>query len=476
MIWLLFSCLSSQKISPVSTPSFTQPLPEQPIPKVLKTKPYTPPTISKHKTIEGSTIVLRENTKLPLINLSIVLPGGYTDDQKSWGRADIAASMMLKSNQKYNMIEQSQELREQGARVDIEVYEQHTAIDVIVHKQTLQKTLSLISEMILSPLYSQDEWDSLIEYQRTEIEQSQEDTSSLLSSIQNMILYPKDHPLHRLAKGSATSIQNLTIKETKEWHINRINPKHIGFLAVGDIDIESLTGIIENTFQQWPQTTWTPPHLSWNAGHQTGMFLIDIPDEQQSALRVLIPSWTEEIHPKELKRKALGIAMGGSFTSRLNNVLREEKGYTYGAYCSFYESPTGTVFQARTSVRRDATAPALHDLLATLSSAQEGFSTEEWQKSTNTMRNNIISQFQSRQSTLSSMKQKWRNKKDINIAQKRLLEISQFGSTPPSDEAQLFNYEHGLVILAGDISKVKETLTPWSFTVVDLTTILDGKK
>ena len=72
--------------------------------------------------------------------------------------------------------------------------------------------------------------------------------------------------------------------------------------------------------------------------------------------------------------------MGGTFTSRLNNILREEKGYTYGAYCSFIESPTGTTLKASTSVRKNATAPALDDLLATLSSAQKGFSAEEWQK------------------------------------------------------------------------------------------------
>ena len=154
------------------------------------------------------------------MNLSIVLPGGYTDDEDSWGRADIAASMMLKSNKKYNMIEQSTQLRANGARVDIEVYAQHTAIHVVVHKEALSNTLSLISDMIFSPLYETDEWDSLIEYQSTEIEQSQEDTSSLLSSIQNMILYPKPHPLHRLSQGSASSIQNLTAQETKEWHTN----------------------------------------------------------------------------------------------------------------------------------------------------------------------------------------------------------------------------------------------------------------
>ena len=166
--------------------------------------------------------------------------------------------------------------------------------------------------------------------------------------------------------------------------------------------------------------------------------------------------------------------MGGTFTSRLNNKLREEKGYTYGAYCSFYESPTGTILKASTSVRRDSTAPALHDLLATLSSAQDGFSQEEWAKSTNTMRNNIISQYESRQSTLAAMERKWRSKKEQDLDHKRLQELSRLGIQPPTDEADLFSYTNGIVIVAGDVAKLKESLSPWSFSTIDLDTILDG--
>ena len=213
--------------------------------------------IENHK--RGSTIWLRENTKLPLVNLSIVLPGGYTDDEDSWGRADIAASMMLKSNKKYNMIEQSTELRAQGARVDIEVYEQHTAIQVIVHKDTLSSTLSLISDMIFSPLYETEEWNSLIEYQehgnRTKprryilsfVFHSKHDfipkrSSSSSSCIRKRIFYTKNHN-----------------SRDKRMAHQRLNPNHVGFLAVGDIDSDSLTNLIEQTFQQWPQTTWEPP-------------------------------------------------------------------------------------------------------------------------------------------------------------------------------------------------------------------------
>ena len=92
------------------------------------------------------------------------------------------------------------------------------------------------------------------------------------------------------------------------------------------------------------------------------------------------------------------------------------------------------------------------------------------------MRNNIVSKYQSRQSTLSSMEHKWRTKKDRNIDKKRLLEISNFAPHAPTDEAKLFDYKQGVVIVAGDVAKIKETLTPWTFTAIDLDSLLDGEK
>ena len=136
----------------------------------------------------------------------------------------------------------------------------------------------------------------------------------------------------------------------------------------------------------------------------------------------------------------------------------------------------GTILRASTSVRRDATAPALQDLLTTLSSATHGFTPEEWQKSTNTMRNNIISRYQSRQSMIETMKQKWILKKDINLDRKRLNEITHLGNTAPTDDSDLFAFERGVVIVAGDVKKIKESLAPWTFTSINLDSILEENK
>ena len=181
------------------------------IPVVAQPKTYTLP--QSHLWSQTGYTASAWKYKTSTCDLSIILPGGWW--WRSWEERTLR-SRMLKSNRKHNMIEQSRDLR---ARIDIEVYEQ-TQLDVIVHKDRLSDTLASISHGIL---YESEEWNSLIEYQRTEIEQSQEDIlSSILHSKYD--LYPKHHPLHRLARGSTSSAQDLKWRD-KSKH-KTTNPKH----------------------------------------------------------------------------------------------------------------------------------------------------------------------------------------------------------------------------------------------------------
>jgi zinc protease len=254
--------------------------------------------------------------------------------------------------------------------------------------------------------------------------------------------------------------------------MKRLNPKNVGILAVGDIQTEELISVLNTQLNRWPKTNWNPQKISWEGALNTGVFLIDLPEEQQSNLRVLVPAWTELPTLKVLEARSLGIAMGGSFTSRLNNKLREEKGYTYGAYCSFQQKKTGTIFQASTSVRRDATAPALNEFLDTLNSSKQGFSQEEWGKSKSTMRNNIISQYESRQGTLSSMEELWLFERDNSFFQNQLHTLRQFGVESPTEFSHLFSSNRGIVIITGDSATIKEELAPWNPIDIDMNALL----
>ena len=473
MFWLFLACLSPKKISSEQRfESNSDPLHNIPIPTVSSSVDFSPPSPSLYTTEKGSSVVLLHNSKLPLINISIILPGGYLHDDTLWGRADTAASLLLKSTKKNDMSEQSMRLREQGVQVDVSLDERYTTIDFIVHKEKLNAALPLISDMIFEPLFSQEEWDSYIEYRTSELIQNYEDASKLASTIQNLVLYPQKHPLHRISSGSPKHLSALKRKNVEEWHYNRLDPSQVGIIAVGDIQSQELLSSLNTHLNQWSETRFIQPNLDWSIPSNTGFFLVDVPEEQQTNLRVLIPNTEEHSFEKDLEVELLGVAMGGSFTSRLNNKLREEKGYTYGAFCSFKEKHVGSLFFANTSVRRDATSDALNDLLTTLDSAQNGFSSEEWQKSKNTFRNDIVSQYESRNNTISALESNWKHQHNPAHAQQQLQMIRGLDSAAPTQYADRFSYTKGVVLITGDAKQIETTLSTHKIIPVDITLLL----
>ena len=130
------------------------------------------------------------------------------------------------------------------------------------------------------------------------------------------------------------------------------------------------------------------------------------------------------------------------------------------------------MFFANTSVRRDATSDALNDLLHTLDSAQNGFSPEEWQKSKNTFRNDIVSQYESRGNTLASLEYNWKRQHSPTHAQEQLDMIRGFDVTAPTQHADRFSHTKGIVLITGDAQQIAESLSDKDIITVDLDQIL----
>ena len=106
------------------------------------------------------------------------------------------------------------------------------------------------------------------------------------------------------------------------------------------------------------------------------MVFVDDPGASQTSIYVLGDAPSLQ-NVERYAADMTGVVMGGSFTSRLNSLMREEKGYTYGARAGFSVSTNGGVFQAHSLVRGDATVEALSDLIGLLDGAALGFSPEE---------------------------------------------------------------------------------------------------
>ena len=440
-----------------------------PIPVVPEAKTFHAPIPQRSTLPNGSTLLILPKTKVPVVSLSIALPGGYLSDQEKWGRASVVGELLGKSSGENNTGEHTKKLREQGAQIDVTTTEQHTLLTLTVPKENLPKALPLLFDRIKSPQFNETDWTDFIRYRQIELQHSYEDAQSLSYAMQFLLLYPKGHPRHRLTNGTPSGIAQLDRAQSKEWHFSRLDLRKIGVLATGDVEEQSLKELLIPHFESWPNIQWNPPNLTWEGPLNKGVYFIDAPQEQQSSIRVLIPAWKERDTSPSLKAQLLSIAMGGSFTSRLNAKLREEKGYTYGASCYFTQNDFGNILHVSTSVQRDVTTLATQDLIATLQSAQQGFSQEEWKKSKNTLRNDIVSYFEKRTSLLSILDRTWRYQRTDTFFSEQLQHISTLDTSPPNNLGAYFNPAQGIILILGSGAHIRESLQPLNVKEFDIT-------
>jgi zinc protease len=167
----------------------------------------------------------------------------------------------------------------------------------------------------------------------------------------------------------------MTLAQVVDNYRRTISPNFAGYVVVGDTTSEEITAALEVAFEGWEGASELP-EVPTRVLAEPRMVFVDDPGASQTSIYLL----GDGPSIRNIERYAAGmtgVVMGGSFTSRLNSLMREEKGYTYGARAGFSVSLGGGVFSVHSLVRGDATVEALNDLTGLLEGAALGFSPGE---------------------------------------------------------------------------------------------------
>jgi predicted Zn-dependent peptidase len=207
-----------------------------------------------------------------------------------------------------------------------------------------------------------------------------------------------DHPYGRLAEGTAKSVDGLTLGKIKDCYKQLFEPSSAVIFIAGDLTAEEAKAALEKRFGSW-RTAGTPhkaaaaslPHPS---NKSLKVVLVDKPAAVQTVIRFYMPGPAYK-NPNRVKLELLNTILGGSFTSRLNQNLREEHGYTYGARTNYEMEPSAGYFLAAADVQAEHTGEALKEFLAEFNRARKGdISKDETAKSREANRNQRVESFQ----------------------------------------------------------------------------------
>jgi zinc protease len=361
-----------------TTPS---PAPEAPvslIPVPGEMPDWSPPIPDVSALGNGADLWLFADSSLPLVSVRIVFPGGAgLESDKAPGAMWMAALMMEESAGDRDSMAMTKAFEVLAASASIDVDQQSVIVSLDVAADRLDESLALVADQIMRPAFLREDWERIQYQQILTLQQAREEGPSLAKEVAQSQHFGSSR-FSKPAQGTPEGIRLLSLESVKAAYLNQFRPEGASFVVVGDVSKKGLKERLESPFEGWEGAIEKMEKASVADG-SGGMFLVSDPGASQTAIRVL-GDGPRASHIDRLAAQATAVVLGGSFTSRLNYLLRETKGYTYGAWASFSPERSFGTFSAGSNVRQDATADALADMLGVFSGAAEVFSPTDQQK------------------------------------------------------------------------------------------------
>src|SRR5690606_7479869 len=182
------------------------------------------------------------------------------------------------------------------------------------------------------------------------IKRNQANPNYIANQVYNKLLYGENHPFAHPTSGTEESVQAITMQDLKDFYNNNFSPSVSRFHIVGDISQSEALAAIEDLEEKWKAKNVTIPEYEIVTNRdKASLYFVDVPGAKQSVINIgyiALPRTSEEFFPAEV----MNYKLGGSFSGNVNLILREEKGYTYGARSGFSGSKIPGTFTASSSV------------------------------------------------------------------------------------------------------------------------------
>ncbi len=320
------------------------------------------PEIWTRTLLDGVTVSGIETNEIPLVQFDISLPGGrWSETAEQNGRMSLLADLMNEGTATKTAAELEQAIGLLGSGITVSANSEELRISATSLARNFEATVELVEEILTQPRWQAEDFERVKSAALTGIKGREANPNAIAAQAFNGLIYGDDHPLGRPAGGSAASVEKLTLADLEAAHLD-ILQSSANLHVVGDIDPDRAALALAQLGKSVspsgaPRAEFDIP-VQDNAGR---VFFINVPGSKQSVLRIgKLTAATGDADFNKIR--FTNEKLGGGISGDLAQVLRIEKGYTYGAYSSV---PNGTVarpFTIGTSVRANATKASLETI------------------------------------------------------------------------------------------------------------------
>jgi zinc protease len=344
------------KIDRSAEPGYLANTPAANIPQVWNSK------LSNGMDINGIT-----QSELPVVQFNITLKGGLlTDPQGMEGLSYLNARLMNEGTATKTAEELESAMGLLGARIRISSGTESVSIDGTSLKRTLPQVIDLVSEMMLTPRFDQEALARVKQETKAYLQQASADPREIARNTRDRLLYGEDGTLARSYLGTMQTIDNITMEQIKEHYTKYFSPNIASVNIAGDIDKPEAEKLFATLSNEWAsKETEIPSPVQGIPAKPGTIYFVDNPGSPQSMIFVSKPGISMD-NPDYFPAFIANYRLGNGSQGMLFDILRLQKGYTYGAYSSFDAGVHYNNFTAYSSVQGSTTPDALatfHNLI-----------------------------------------------------------------------------------------------------------------
>ncbi len=323
--------------------------PVGPDPEVTIPKPWSA-SLSNGMKIWGIT-----QSELPIVQFSISIDGGHMlDNVDKAGVANLVATMMNEGTKNKTPEELEDAIGLLGSSIRISSGNEDISIDVSSLTRNFEKTLALVEEILLEPRWDEEQFALAKSRIINGLKRNAASPGYLASNTLNKLIYG-DNILAIDATGTETSVAAINMNDLKEFYNTWFSPNIAKFLVTGDVDQTRVEAALADLNQKWqPKDVVLPVIKVPGPPEKSRIYFVDVPGAKQSVISTGTPSIPRS-DPEFYPATVVNYKLGGSFNGVLNLILREEKGFTYGARSSFSGANNYGAFVASSMVRTNST-------------------------------------------------------------------------------------------------------------------------
>ncbi|MFO7979872.1 MAG: pitrilysin family protein [Candidatus Aminicenantes bacterium] len=344
------------------------------------------PPVWKHDLVNEMKVLGIEHTELPIVHFSLTLQGGhFLDPMDKPGTAYLVGSLMMEGTKSKTPVELEEAIDNLGANISIYAGREDITVRANSLASKFPEVLELVKEILLDPRWDEKEFDRIKQQTLESINRNKANPPYVAMNVFNRLVYGEDHIFGKPVNGTTESVKSITLDDLKNYYAENFSPSVSYVSVVGDISQPDVIKNLQGIENEWNVKEVSFPEFEKPSIPEEGkIYFVDVPGARQSVIRIGTVSMRYS-DPDYFPATIMNYKLGGSFNSFLNMILREEKGYTYGARSGFSAGMFPGTFSASASVHSQATFESVQIFKQEMEKYREGISREDLEFTKNSL-------------------------------------------------------------------------------------------